>query len=262
MTAAFQAYQQRLMAKSHGIARFFEKRMLLVALFWLGIAVPLFAVKLLTPAYPFTAMGDLALAAAFYAAIIAAPIAGYTITRSAFARADARVQPRYRFAFLGRWKSVDPARARALPAYGPVGFMASLLVGMVLNVLIRTGEFVMAVPVMGSNAPAWGDAMFRLMAMDVVFSGFFYMAAFAMALRSIPLFPRMLLFAWAVDLSMQLLIAKQLSAIGGIPPMVVEPLVTLLNGNIDKVLISAAIWLPYLLLSDRVNLTYRLRQSA
>ena len=46
---------------------------------------------------------------------------------------------------------------------------------------------------------------------------------------------------------------------GAIPPEVVEPLVQLLNGNITKVLISAAIWLPYLLLSDRINVTYRHR---
>ena len=34
---------------------------------------------------------------------------------------------------------------------------------------------------------------------------------------------------------------------------------SLLSGNVTKVLISAAIWLPYLILSERVNLTYRLR---
>ena len=96
-------------------------------------------------------------------------------------------------------------------------------------------------------------------ALDVVVTGFFYMAAFAMALRTIPLFPRMLLFAWLIDVCMQLTIAHQIAAVGGVPGMVVEPLLTLLDGNITKVAISAVIWLPYLLLSERVNVTYRHR---
>jgi hypothetical protein len=36
----------------------------------------------------------------------------------------------------------------------------------------------------------------------------------------------------------------------------------MLEGNLKKVLISAAIWLPYLILSDRVNVTYRQRIGA
>jgi hypothetical protein len=36
----------------------------------------------------------------------------------------------------------------------------------------------------------------------------------------------------------------------------------LLYGNVEKVLISVAIWLPYLLLSRRVNVTYRSRIPA
>jgi hypothetical protein len=35
--------------------------------------------------------------------------------------------------------------------------------------------------------------------------------------------------------------------------------VALVHGNIAKVLISAFVWLPYLILSDRVNITYRQR---
>ena len=36
----------------------------------------------------------------------------------------------------------------------------------------------------------------------------------------------------------------------------------LLGGNIEKVMISATLWLPYLILSERVNLTYRSRIAA
>jgi hypothetical protein len=41
-----------------------------------------------------------------------------------------------------------------------------------------------------------------------------------------------------------------------------EALQSLLYGNIEKTLISVTIWLPYLLLSKRVNITYRHRLPA
>ena len=37
---------------------------------------------------------------------------------------------------------------------------------------------------------------------------------------------------------------------------------TMLDGNVKKVLISAALWSPYLLLSRRVNVTFRSRVPA
>jgi hypothetical protein len=43
---------------------------------------------------------------------------------------------------------------------------------------------------------------------------------------------------------------------------VASALHTLLEGNVKKVLISMALWLPYLLLSTRVNVTYRHRVPA
>jgi len=44
-----------------------------------------------------------------------------------------------------------------------------------------------------------------------------------------------------------------------LPRGVAAGLGAVLDGNIKKVLISAALWAPYLLLSRRVNLTYRSR---
>jgi len=88
---------------------------------------------------------------------------------------------------------------------------------------------------------------------------FFYSVCFVLALRSVPYFPRMLLFAWGLDITAQLAIAKQVAAMPHLPHMVAEPLLDLLQGNITKVLISAFVWLPYLILSERVNVTYRQR---
>ena len=45
-------------------------------------------------------------------------------------------------------------------------------------------------------------------------------------------------------------------------PEVANALHSLLDGNAKKVLISVALWLPYLLLSARVNVTFRHRVAA
>jgi hypothetical protein len=49
---------------------------------------------------------------------------------------------------------------------------------------------------------------------------------------------------------------------GDLPAEVANALHSLLEGNVKKVLISAGLWLPYLLLSTRVNVTFRHRLPA
>ena len=56
--------------------------------------------------------------------------------------------------------------------------------------------------------------------------------------------------------------AELVAGTPGLPPAVAGALHDLLDGNVKKVLISVALWLPYLLLSRRVNLTYRSRVAA
>lgn len=77
-----------------------------------------------------------------------------------------------------------------------------------------------------------------------------------------PLFPRLLVAIWGLDLTMQLVIAELVAGAPNLPRDVAGALQTLLEGNVNKVLISIALWLPYLLLSRRVNLTYRNRVPA
>jgi hypothetical protein len=197
-----------------------------------------------------------------YLLIALAPIAGYRITTGSFPRGVLTAQPEIRLARIGKWRPLDVISARTNPAYGPIGFMASLLVGILLNVPTRTLEYLAAVPAVVASAPAWAQTYFLFMTADVIVMNFFYMVCFVLALRSNPLFPRMLLFAWAFDIMMQLVIAHRLAAAPALPQEIVEPLVTLLRGNITKVLISAFVWLPYVILSERVNVTYRLRTAA
>jgi hypothetical protein len=100
------------------------------------------------------------------------------------------------------------------------------------------------------------------MTFDVVLFGSLYMIAFAAALRRAPIFPRLLLAIWFGDLAMQIGTAQLVTAAGPLPSGVSDALHSLLSGNVKKTLISMALWLPYLLLSTRVNVTYRHRIPA
>jgi len=64
---------------------------------------------------------------------------------------------------------------------------------------------------------------------------------------------------WGIDIAMQLVAAQLIGGTPGLPASVAAPLHELIEGNVTKVLISAGLWLPYLLLSRRVNVTYRRR---
>jgi len=262
ITDLVRAYIGSLYGKSRQVVAFLKRKMQWIALAWLVLAGGLAALKLSFPVVPYVSVLDAAQVALAYSLVIAAPLAGFYIARDAFRRREHRTQPSIRLAVFGKWKRLTPRLARASAAYGPVGFMASLLVGMMMNVVFRTGEFLLAVPAMGEAAPLWGQTMFWVMTADVVVMNFFYMVCFVMALRTVPLFPRMLLFAWLVDILMQLAIARQVAAIPDLPGNVALALGSLLEGNMTKVMISAAIWLPYLILSERVNVTYRHRTAS
>lgn len=260
--AALAAYSADLYSKSVAISRFLESGMVRLTLLWLICTVPVAFLRLSNPATAVHNWADAFPILVSYALVIFAPVCGYLVARNAFQSDVAHLQPTYRFAILGRWRRLETHSVQGNPSYGVVGFLVSLLIGLLLNVVIRTGEYFLAVPAMNAHAPEWGQAMFLMMTADVVIMNFLYMACFVMALRKIPLFPRMLLFVWGADIVMQLAVANQIAMAGHIPSTVVEPLVTLLNGNITKVLISAGVWLPYLLLSERVNVTYRHRTAA
>jgi len=62
-------------------------------------------------------------------------------------------------------------------------------------------------------------------------------------------------------LAMQLITAQMVVGTD-VPSKVAAALQAFLTGNVKKVLISMGLWLPYLLLSARVNVTYRHRVPA
>ena len=196
-----------------------------------------------------------------YILLGAAPIAAYWVADKVFPRGALMQQPEIRLARYGKWRSVDVLAARAHPMFGPTGMMASLLIGMMLNVPVRSVEFLAAVPAMNGNAPLWGQVLLAAMTTDVVIMNFLYVICFVAALRCAPWFPRLLVLTWGLDITSQLAMAQLVGSVAGLPHSVGNAMGQLLSGNVQKVLISVAIWSPYLLLSDRVNLTYRMRTA-
>ncbi len=248
-----------LSARSRWLVAALDVRMELLIPIWIAVFALAAIPRMVFALTPVRTPIDLIQIVFPYALIALAPILGYRLAAGSFPKGLVSSQPVFRIANLGNWRSVDPLSARAHPEFGPWGFMASLLIGLMLNVPVRSFEFLLSVPAMNHYAPQWGETIFRVMAFDVIAMNFLYMVCFVMALRSIPLFPRMLALTWAFDLFSQLAIARAVAASPHVPPLVAQSLQDLLMSNIQKVLISVFVWLPYLLLSNRVNVTYRWR---
>ena len=194
-----------------------------------------------------------------YVLLILAPFASMVLAMRWFADADRMSQPSLRLARLGPWKSTDLETARKHSLYGAGGIMVSLLIGMLLNVPMRSLEYLTALPALAGPIPSWLVDLSLLMTLDVVIFTSLYTVAFVAALRRVPLFPRLLVAIWFCDLTMQVVISKIVAQVPGLPADVGAALNVLLEGNMQKVLISAGVWLPYLIFSKRVNITYRHR---
>lgn len=251
------AFANSVRARSARLVGFLDARMQMLIAGWIWLVMLLGAART-AGAAPVT-LGEAATLLFAYLLIAAAPVAGYRIAEASFPRGQLTAQPAIRLSRYGKWRLLDVVSARSNPSYGPIGFMASLLIGILLNVPTRTLEYLVAVPAVSSQAPAWAQTYFTVMTADLIVMNFFYMVCFVTALRSNPLFPRMLLYAWLLDIMMQMIIAHRLSIAPDMPRHLVAPLVTLLHGNVIKVLVSAFVWLPYVILSERVNVTYRQR---
>lgn len=258
----FDRVARSLLERSNRISVFLNCRMEMVALAWLAVFTLAALPRILAPETPIDGVAQWVWHILPYALIALAPVVGFLIAAASFPLGTMIRQPEIRLSLYGKWRRVSILEARSNPAFGPRGFLVSLLVGLLLNVVVRSLEFLAAMPAMGAHAPEWGYRLFGAMVADVVIMNFFYMVCFVMALRSIPFFPRMLLLAWGVDIMMQLIVWTHASKIRDVPPQVLLVLEDLISANMTKVMISMVVWLPYLILSDRVNVTYRQRIAA
>ena len=171
-------------------------------------------------------------------------------------------QPPTRLARLGRWRQLDNLSARDFQQYGTAGLLTMLLGGLLLNVPVRAAEFLVAMPIPRPDAPSWYLTFYGLMLIDLALLCSCYAGLVGLAVRKVPHFPRLLVATWLLDIAAQLVIGGTMAVVSNVPASVMGQLPTLLHGNIEKVGISVAIWLPYLLLSQRVNLTFRHRIPA
>ena len=253
------ALKQRGLAKSAALLLSLENRLDRIMQCWLLVAGLATAVRIATsPAHgPIGVEGLLP-----YLLLIFAPFASMVLALRWFAEGERLPQPSTRLAVVGRWRSVTATKARRHALYGTSGIMVSLLIGMLLNVPVRAAEYLAAMPALSGTIPPWLSTLHMLMTLDVVLLSSLYTIAFVAALRRVPLFPRLLVAIWLVDIAMQLMIARFTVAQADLPPSVAGALHTLLDGNVTKVMISVGLWLPYLLLSARVNVTYRSRVPA
>ena len=258
-TNSYSNLQRRLRAKSAALLLSIESRLTRIMTFWFVMAILASAVRIIVS--PLHGAPDLSTFAP-YVLLVGAPLVSIGLALIWFNRADELPQPAMRFAVVGRWRNVSPDEARRHALYGSSGLMVSLLVGMLLNVPVRSLEYLAAMPALSGEVPQWLSTLRFVMTLDVVLLSSLYTVAFVAALRRVPSFPRLLVLIWLLDITMQLGIATAVAGTVGLPGPVADALHTLLDGNVKKVLISMFLWAPYLLLSKRVNVTFRHRVQA
>ena len=253
----FTAYRNRLEARSVAILHGLDSRLDNIVIGWLIVAGLASALRLV----PFSVAPISVAQTLPYLLLVFAPAASIALSLRWFAQGEHLPQPELRLARLGRWTCVSRSEAKEHKLYGASGIMLSLLVGTLLNVPVRAAEYLIAMPPVPGSAPRWLQTLHFAMTLDLVLFTSLYAIAFVAALRRVPLFPRLLLATWLGDLAMQLVTAQMVTATH-VPGNVGVALQHLLTGNVKKVLISMTLWLPYLLLSTRVNVTYRHRIPA
>ena len=257
--ATYLSVQRRLHANSGALLLTIERRLPRIMTFWFALAMTGCAVRI--AASPLHAAPDLSTFLP-YILVVGAPLLSMGLALIWFRDGHLLPQPATRLAIAGKWRAVTRAEAQLHRLYGSSGLMVSLLIGMLLNVPVRALEYLASIPALSGAIPAWLSTLHFMMTLDVVLLTSLYTVAFVAALRQVPLFPRLLVAIWAIDITMQLGIARAVAGTEGLPGPVADALHTLLDGNVKKVLISVCLWLPYLLLSKRVNVTFRHRVEA
>ena len=240
------------------IATAAERHIGRLALLWCLLLGLIVAARLAATAVLARDMDIWLISACVYGLLLLSPLIGLFAAARAFPRGQLFALPDIPIARFGAWRRVDPLTAHAHRSFGVSGLLVGFVIGLLINIVLRTAEFLGAVPYMASIGPGWSQILFLTLAADCIFFNIMYGALFVMALRHVPWFPRIMLLVWMTDILSQLYMSQILGA-QALPEKVAVALADLLTGNMRKSLISIALWLPYFLLSERVNITYRRR---
>lgn len=209
------------------------------------------------PAGSWTAVASMSLP---FLALAGSPALGYRVAQATLAQGVLTARPAPWLARLRPWPTFAPSGSDQASGAVPVGLLASLIVGLLFNVVVRSLEFVMVAPAINPQDPAWAHVLMKCLSLNVIAMNVAYMACFALALGRSPAFPRILVITWICDAVFQYGIAIHVSQTA-IPPRIAVLLGKLLVGSVDQVALSAITWLPYLLLSEQVNTMFRQRVS-
>ena len=255
----FDSMTRKMHAKSASLLVSIESSLDRIMIYWLLVAGLAAAARIsITPVPAGIDPGTIAP----YLLLVLAPFASMVLALRWFHDGDLLPQPGFRLARVSAWRPIGRAQAVCHPLYGAGGIMVSLLIGMLLNVPVRAVEYFAAMPPIAGPVPQWLDMLRFMMTLDVVLMSSLYCIAFVAALRRVPLFPRLLVAIWALDLAIQVGTGQLVAGMAGLPANVADALQPVLTGNIKKTMISIVLWMPYLLLSTRVNVTYRHRIPA
>jgi hypothetical protein len=252
-------FNAKMRARSAAVLLTIDNRLDVILKYWLLVAGLASAARIAATPHAIEIASFSTIAS--YMLLVVAPFASTLLALRWFSDGHLQPQPATRLARVGRWIQVSRSEAERHPLYGCGGIMVSLIVGMMLNVPVRAAEYLAAMPPMPAETPRWLSVLHFAMTFDAVVFTSLYMVAFVAALRRVPLFPRLLVTIWLADLTMQLVTAQMVTSTH-LPGTVAVALHALLIGNVKKVLISMALWLPYLLLSKRVNVTFRHRLAS
>ncbi len=256
----FDRLSDRMRSRSAALLLTIDNRFDVILKYWLLVAGLASAARIASAPHRVPLAGFSIFAS--YMLLVVAPFASTLLALRWFSDGHLQPQPATRLARCGRWLRVSRNDG---------GTASTLRYNWDHGLSDRRGDAECSYPSggvscrdaadSGGSAPQWLAALHFAMTVDVVVFTSLYMIAFVAALRRVPLFPRLLLAIWLADLAMQLPTA-QMVASTYVPGNVAVALQPLLIGNVKKVLISMALWLPYLLLSTRVNVTYRHRVPA
>ena len=141
--ATILSVQNRLRTKSASLLLSIENRLPRIMTLWFVLAILASTVRILVS--PIHGVPDLTTFAP-YALLVGAPLASMGLALIWFRRGDELPQPHTRLAIVGRWRNISRDEARRHALYGSSGIMVSLLVGMLLNVPVRSLEYLAAIP--------------------------------------------------------------------------------------------------------------------